>query len=153
MNFLSTQDEEDHLNTLEVWNPVKYFGEELYIIKDKAREYEVSLKAKLADMLAGDPTKAATLVSYFRERMPGCENEDRDGALVIPGVSEKEFDLYAQFPSLIEKLRAEGRRSFYPGGGRNKGAALFFGPTDFGGWSYRLTHVRSFVRPVRSFSQ
>ena len=22
-----------------------------------------------------------------------------------------------------------------------------FGPTDFGGWSYRLTHVRPFVRP------
>ena len=29
---------------------------------------------------------------------------------------------------------------------------MIFGPTDFGGWSYRLTPVRSFVRPsVRSF--
>ena len=31
-------------------------------------------------------------------------------------------------------------------------AIRFFGPTDFGGWSYRLTPVRSFVRPsVRPF--
>merc|ERR1719354_1218371 len=106
-------DDVEQLDALQQWCPVNYFGQQLYIVKDEARQYEQTLKNKLAELLHDRVGKAAMLVRYFRDKINSPTTTDHEqlqveeGILNIPGVSEKEFDIYSKFPSLIEKLREE----------------------------------------------
>ena len=105
------RDDPDKLNNLEKWCPIKYFGNELYITKQQAREYEISLKKQLEELLQGNEMKAQLLVTYFREMLPAhcLSGSSSDRHFTMPGISEREFDIYNTFPSLVERLRAEDK--------------------------------------------
>ena len=99
------QDDEHVKNSLEAWCPSKYFANKVFISKKEARNYEISLKEHIFQLIKDSPNRAHKLIGYFRDQLPFNSGDRNVKYVDIPGISEMEFDIYKSFPALIEKLK------------------------------------------------
>ena len=63
------QEDHDLKSSLEAWCPTKYFANRTFISKYEARNYEISLKGHLSQLIKNKPNSAYKLIGYFCDKL------------------------------------------------------------------------------------